>query len=158
MSRYRTLYLNLRKRPLHFWGRLLLGAIFLAASLDKIRHPHAFAEIIYNYQILPDLPVTLTAIILPWAELVLGLVLIIGLWIPGAILLSSSGSYDPAAELPANTATNLIFYCGNDDCRASDGAAKRARDAGYSNVHLMRAGIAGWKAAGKRTEAASSSS
>lgn len=72
--------------------------------------------------------------------------------IPGARLLSSSGSYDPAAELPADTATTLVFYCGNTDCRASDGAAARARDAGYSNVNVMRAGIAGWVEAGQRVD------
>ena len=34
--------------------RLLLGVIFVYASFDKILRPAAFAEIIYNYQILPD--------------------------------------------------------------------------------------------------------
>ncbi|HEY8430919.1 MAG TPA: rhodanese-like domain-containing protein [Sandaracinaceae bacterium] len=69
--------------------------------------------------------------------------------IPGARLLSSSSSYDPATELPADKSTNLVFYCGNFDCRASDGAAARAREAGYTRVHVMRAGIAGWVEAGR---------
>ncbi len=72
--------------------------------------------------------------------------------IPGARLLTSSGSYDPAAELPADKATNLVFYCGNTNCRASDGAAERARQAGYSHVNVMRAGIAGWVEAGRPVE------
>ncbi len=71
--------------------------------------------------------------------------------IPGATLLTSSGRYDPSAELPADHATKLIFYCGNDNCRASDGAAGRAREAGYTDVNVMRAGIAGWVDAGKET-------
>jgi len=72
--------------------------------------------------------------------------------VPGARLLTSSGSYDPAAELPADHATALVFYCGNTDCRASDGAAERAREAGYANVNVLRAGIAGWVEAGHPVE------
>lgn len=69
--------------------------------------------------------------------------------VPSARLLTSSGSYDPAAELPADRSAALVFYCGNTDCRASDGAAARARQAGYTNVNIMRAGIAGWVEAGE---------
>lgn len=71
--------------------------------------------------------------------------------IPGARLLSSSGTYDPAAELPSDHATSLVFYCANTGCRASDGAAERAREHGYENVSVMRAGIAGWVEAGHET-------
>jgi rhodanese-related sulfurtransferase len=71
--------------------------------------------------------------------------------VPGARLLSSSGRFDPATELPASKTTPLVFYCGNTECTASDGAAERAREAGWSDVSVMRAGIAGWRAAGKPT-------
>lgn len=69
----------------------------------------------------------------------------------GARLLTSSGSFDPGAELPSDLATALVFYCANSHCNASDGAAERARDAGYESVHVMRDGIAGWVAAGHET-------
>jgi rhodanese-related sulfurtransferase len=69
--------------------------------------------------------------------------------LPGARLLSSSSQYDPAAELPADKSAALVFYCGNTQCTASDTAAERAREAGYANVNVMRAGIAGWVEAGK---------
>jgi rhodanese-related sulfurtransferase len=72
--------------------------------------------------------------------------------IPGARLLTSSGRYDPAAELPQDRAAKLVFYCGNTDCRASDGAAARAVEAGYSDVNILRAGISGWVAAGQRVD------
>ena len=71
--------------------------------------------------------------------------------IPGARLLTSSGRYDPATELPSDPQTELVFYCGNTDCRASDGAAERARNAGYQHVNVMREGIAGWVEAGNET-------
>ncbi len=72
--------------------------------------------------------------------------------IPGAALLTSSSKYDCDAELPKDKSTPLVFYCGNDHCSASDSAAARAMAAGHENVKILRAGIAGWKDAGKKTE------
>jgi len=41
-------------RTLFLLSRLFLGGIFVYASYDKLLHPVPFAEIVYNYQILPD--------------------------------------------------------------------------------------------------------
>jgi len=71
--------------------------------------------------------------------------------VPGAKLLSSSRDY-PLSELPSDKSSQLVFYCGGTKCRASDRAAERAAEAGYTRVSVMRAGIRGWKAAGARTE------
>jgi len=71
--------------------------------------------------------------------------------VPGALLLSSSHEY-ALSELPQSKAAKLVFYCGGEMCRASDSAAARALQAGYSDVNVMRAGIRGWKSAGKTTE------
>ena len=71
--------------------------------------------------------------------------------VPGAVLLSSSRQYS-FSELPAAKDTKLVFYCGGTACRASDNAAKRASEAGYADVSVMRAGIRGWKSAGQTTE------
>ena len=70
--------------------------------------------------------------------------------VPGAVLLSSSRDY-ALSELPPAKDTKLVFYCGGTACRASDKAAKRAADAGYADVSVMRAGIRGWKSAGQAT-------
>ncbi|NCQ60367.1 MAG: rhodanese-like domain-containing protein [Myxococcales bacterium] len=72
--------------------------------------------------------------------------------LPGARLLTSSSDYDVATELPTDHASTLVFYCANEHCSASDAAAHRAVSAGYADVRLMRAGIAGWEAAGKPTD------
>lgn len=69
--------------------------------------------------------------------------------VPGARLLTSSSGYNPAAELPSDKSTALVFYCGGTQCTASDTAAERAREAGYENVNVMRPGIAGWVEAGR---------
>ena len=70
--------------------------------------------------------------------------------VPNAVLLTSSSKYD-LSELPADKNKDLIFYCSNTRCTASDAAAERASANGYQRVHIMREGIKGWKDAGKST-------
>ncbi|HSN83115.1 MAG TPA: rhodanese-like domain-containing protein [Polyangiales bacterium] len=70
--------------------------------------------------------------------------------VPEAVILTSSYKYD-LAQLPDDKSKDLIFYCSNTSCTASDAAAERASANGYQNVHIMREGIKGWKAAGKPT-------
>jgi uncharacterized membrane protein YphA (DoxX/SURF4 family) len=69
--------------------RLLLGAIFIAASIDKIAHPAEFARIVSNYQILPGYLVNIAAIVLPWLEAIMGLFIVCGWWLPGAAALAN---------------------------------------------------------------------
>jgi rhodanese-related sulfurtransferase len=70
--------------------------------------------------------------------------------VPGAVILTSSYKYD-VTQLPDDKSKDLIFYCSNTNCTASDTAAERASTHGYERVHVMREGIKGWKAAGKST-------
>lgn len=70
--------------------------------------------------------------------------------VPNAIILTSSYKYD-LAQLPEDKSKNLIFYCSNTKCTASDAAAERASSHGYEKVSIMREGIKGWKEAGKPT-------
>ena len=71
--------------------------------------------------------------------------------IEGAVLLSGYKDFDPAAELPTAKDQKLVFYCGGQACSAAPKAAEKAAAAGYTQVHVMRAGIKGWKDAGKPT-------
>jgi uncharacterized membrane protein YphA (DoxX/SURF4 family) len=100
------------KRPLYFWIRLALGTVFIVAGADKIFHPLAFAKSIDNYQILPDHLVNLVAVILPWVELVLGSLLIAGIWLPGAIALANLLLATFFAALVFNVARGLSVDCG----------------------------------------------
>lgn len=72
--------------------------------------------------------------------------------IPGATLLSSYREYD-LKELPAEKDTKLVFYCGSTTCHASDAAAIRAKENGYEDVCVLRAGIKGWAESGQKTVA-----
>ncbi|HYV48941.1 MAG TPA: rhodanese-like domain-containing protein [Myxococcaceae bacterium] len=71
--------------------------------------------------------------------------------IPGAKLLVSAVKYEPSKELPADKSGQVVFYCYNEQCGASHMAAKRASEAGYTNVAVLPAGIKGWKDAGQPT-------
>jgi len=72
--------------------------------------------------------------------------------VPNAVILTSSYKYE-LTELPQDKSKDLIFYCANTHCNASDAAAERAASNGYEKVHVMREGIQGWKDAGKPTAA-----
>lgn len=92
--------------------RLALGAIFVYASLDKILHPGAFAQTLYNYQILPNTLISVTAITLPWVELVTGLALIFGWWIPGATILANLLLLTFFGALAFNATRGMNVECG----------------------------------------------
>jgi len=82
----KTFFLN-NARYLDPLCRWILGSIFIYASLDKLFHPADFAQAVYSYQILPDIFINIFAIILPWIELTCGVLLIIGFFKKGSILI-----------------------------------------------------------------------
>jgi len=65
--------------------------------------------------------------------------------VPGAVNLDPA-AFSPA-DLPADRASLLVFYCSNPLCRKAPNAALRARKLGYENVRVMSAGIRGWLSA-----------
>lgn len=60
-------------------SRLFLGFIFLSFGMSKISDPVAFAKEIGNYDLLPIFSLNFFAIILPWIEIVIGILLILGI-------------------------------------------------------------------------------
>ena len=62
--------------------RLLLGAVFVYAAYTKLRQSWLlFALSIDSFQMLPEWAVLSLARTLPWLELLLGLLLIAGVWL-----------------------------------------------------------------------------
>lgn len=97
---------------LSIFARLILGGVFVFASFDKILHPTSFAEAVYRYQILPDGLINLTAIVLPWLELIVGSFLILGFWMPGTVLMSNFLLMTFMGALLFNMARGLDIGCG----------------------------------------------
>ena len=101
-------------------ARWILGVVFIYAGIHKILDPAAFAQAVHLYQILPDGLVNLTALILPWVELFLGVLLVIGPWMPGAAVLSTLLFMVFMGALSYNMARGLDIGCG---CFSSSPAA-----------------------------------
>jgi uncharacterized membrane protein YphA (DoxX/SURF4 family) len=99
-------------RPALIAARLIMAGIFIYASIDKIAHPAAFAKDVYNYQILPDALINLAALVLPWLELFLGLCLLAGFWLPGAVLAVNGLLIVFLSALVFNLARGLDVNCG----------------------------------------------
>jgi uncharacterized membrane protein YphA (DoxX/SURF4 family) len=79
--------MKLLRHPAVSWtAALLLGGVFLYASVDKIAAPREFAKIVYRYQLagpndwLGVFPANVLAVTLPWLEVVIGVLLVTGLW------------------------------------------------------------------------------
>jgi len=68
--------------------RLGLGCLFLWSSLPKIRRPYDFLSSVYDYQLVGPKLGMLTAITLPCLELLVGLCLLGGIFVSGALLAS----------------------------------------------------------------------
>lgn len=58
--------------------RLYIGGIFIYASMSKINYAGEFAETIASYQLVPFWAVNVIAVIMPWTELICGLLLVAG--------------------------------------------------------------------------------
>jgi len=92
--------------------RIILGGVFIYASFDKILNPAAFAEVVYNFQILPGQLINLTAIILPWLELLLGVFLILGVWFHGTVFLCNLLLVSFFGAILFNVTRGLDVDCG----------------------------------------------
>lgn len=67
--------------------RWYLGWLFVSASLHKISHPDSFALDVATYQFLPLYTVNVFALVVPWLELVVGLMVAIGYRVRASALL-----------------------------------------------------------------------
>jgi uncharacterized membrane protein YphA (DoxX/SURF4 family) len=68
--------------------RLGLGCLFLYSSLPKIRQPYDFLSSVYNYELVGPKIGVLVAMVLPCLELLVGICLVAGIFIGGALLVS----------------------------------------------------------------------
>ena len=67
-------------RALTLLARIVLAVTFIWAAWHKIINPADFALTVATYQILPLALINLQAIGLPWVELIIGVMLLAGIW------------------------------------------------------------------------------
>ncbi len=76
--------MTIREALTHPWltvrTQIALGIFFIVAALPKIADPPSFAHMVYNYRLLPGPLVNLATLTMPWAELLMGVALICGIW------------------------------------------------------------------------------
>ena len=71
-------------------SRLILGSVFIIASIDKISVAEAFAVQVQGYRLIPLPLVNVLALIVPWLELVCGLFIVSGVFMRGSSTLVSA--------------------------------------------------------------------
>lgn len=66
--------------------RLYIGGLFIYASVYKINFPAEFAGSIASYELVPDWAVGVMAVVMPWMELLCGVLTVAGIRPKAAIL------------------------------------------------------------------------
>jgi putative oxidoreductase len=92
--------------------RLIIGAVFIYASIGKLFHPAEFAKAILRYELLPLGLVNIQAIIMPWVEFTIGILLIIGIFKKGTSMLASISLVLFLFALISAYARGLDISCG----------------------------------------------
>lgn len=82
----------LRKAANNLWlataSRLLLGIILFSSAIGKLENPKLFTETVVEYGLLPHSLAQAYGTVLPWAELVVSLALLLGIFVRLASLLT----------------------------------------------------------------------
>ena len=60
--------------------RVALGALFVISAFAKLQHPDLFIDAVQNYHMLPMALADLFGTVLPWAELLVGWCLVLGIF------------------------------------------------------------------------------
>ncbi|MGD8251495.1 MAG: MauE/DoxX family redox-associated membrane protein [Desulfobacterales bacterium] len=93
-------------------ARWLLGGAFLAASIHKVIDPSGFAKVLFGYDLLPGIVINLTAILLPFMELVAGVCLLAGVFPRSAAKILSVLLVFFTAAVAYNWSRGYQFDCG----------------------------------------------
>jgi uncharacterized membrane protein YphA (DoxX/SURF4 family) len=70
----------MRSRAAQVISQLALGGIFVYASFGKIMNPQSFMTNIRNYRLVPEMFIKPIAMVLPWVELIFGVLLILNIF------------------------------------------------------------------------------
>ncbi|MGX9365468.1 MauE/DoxX family redox-associated membrane protein [Desulfoplanes sp. PS50] len=99
-------------RYIAFILRLYIGGIFIYASLSKISYPADFATNIANYMLVPYWAVNLLAVVMPWLELICGILLIAGVRSRAAIMIIGSLMFVFTLAIGINLWRGTAISCG----------------------------------------------
>lgn len=92
--------------------RIIIGIIFIYASVNKLFNPQEFAKAILRYELLPVYFVSILAIVIPWLEFITGFLLVTGIYKKGASLVALISLVIFTAALISAYARGLEIGCG----------------------------------------------
>ncbi len=92
--------------------RILMGAVFVAASYDKLLYPAVFAAKAAEYKIIPELLLPLVAVVLPWLELICGLLLMLDIFTRSTALILIAVLAGYIAGMGYDLSLGLVHDCG----------------------------------------------
>lgn len=92
--------------------RAVVGFILIYFSLYKIIDPDQWAEVIYQFRLVPEGLVNFAAVALSWAELFAGIGILLGLFTRASALLAAGIVAAFLAALQINIWREIYIYCG----------------------------------------------
>jgi putative oxidoreductase len=92
--------------------RVVLGCMFLYTGVVHALDPKGFADAVANYRILPAVLVNPFAMALPFVEMITGIALILGIFIPGSSLIIAGLLFVFALALGIALFKGLDISCG----------------------------------------------
>ena len=101
----------LQNRWLLFSLRLILGVIFILASISKIQDIAKFVSIVTSYGMLPNSLANLYGNIVPWLELFIGCALLLGVFVPVIASKNSEGKYNISGHFEGGVDRNALQTC-----------------------------------------------
>ncbi|MDI6809073.1 MAG: MauE/DoxX family redox-associated membrane protein [Candidatus Eisenbacteria bacterium] len=107
---------NLRKfssnHKVLFVMRIIVGVIFILASVYKVGNPDHFRAVVAEYRLMPEQLVPLVAVTLPWVEFICGVMLILGVYSRSNALIVVGVLCVYIAGMTINLSRGLVHDCG----------------------------------------------
>jgi uncharacterized membrane protein YphA (DoxX/SURF4 family) len=102
----------LANRWLELLTRLVIGTIFVSASIEKAADPASFAVMIENYKLLPPGASMFIASTLPWVELICGITVLLGVAVRGSSLVIGVLTVGFTVAVVSGVLRGLDISCG----------------------------------------------
>ena len=123
---------------------LVVGGIFVYASWDKVTQADRFADIVHDYDMLPLVFINAFALIMPWTELTVGAVLIVGVWRRAAGLLATAMTVSFLIAIAQAEFRGLEIECGCFDVSGMS-AAEASWDLFLRDIPLLLGSALVWR-------------
>ncbi len=92
--------------------RLIIGALFIYSAITKIIDTDYFVKSLYNYRLLPEASLNFFAVFIPWLELIIGFLLVLGIYVRESALLGTIMMIVFIAAISIAVARGLDIECG----------------------------------------------